>query len=79
MVRFLGIYATPFLPRTSKRLLMDVLPPELADIIVAMADDEPHRPWDPYGHWAAFAEPEYDREGHYGSLSMAQVQVVDWV
>ena len=81
MVKFMGVYVTPFLPHATKQLLLSLVPPELADIIVQLADDEPHDGrWDPYGHWAALQEPEYDQEGNYGSLPMVEVQVVDfWV
>ena len=66
------------MPTSTKRLLIIFMPPELADIIVSMADDDLRAAWDPYGFWAATTEPEYDSEGNYGSLPMAPVQVVSF-
>jgi len=71
---------TPFLPRATKDVLVKWgLVPGVAAIIVAMADDEPYDPWDPYGYWRMPPCPqEYDVDGFYGSLPMSDVALPGW-
>ena len=69
-------HITPFLPRTTKSLLMKwgLIPP-IAAIIVEMADDEVYDPWfSPYSYWQICPQ-EYDLEGMYGSLPMPPIAV----
>ena len=61
------------MPNATRRLLLALVPVELSIIIVDMARDSDLAAWDPYGLWAAV--PEYDRDGHYGSLPMVPLFV----
>ena len=60
---------TTFMPNAARRLLLALVPLELAILIVDMARDVDLPAWDPYGFWAA-AEPEFDKNGEYGWVPM---------
>ena len=62
-------YWTYFMPLATRRLLVHLVPLDLAKIIVDMARDTFMPAWDPYGSWA-HASPEFDRNGSYGSVPM---------
>ena len=63
-----------FNQKEAAAVLACILPPDLANICAAFAANLPPLPFVSNWELWKYAQPEYDQQGHYGSLPMMQIE-----